>query len=60
MREALTRLSDREDPVSDAVWGEADKQFDEPELAALILAIASITGTGSTSPCASRAGVWKG
>src|ERR1043166_9069686 len=29
LTEALTRLSDRAEPVSDAVWAEADKQFDE-------------------------------
>jgi AhpD family alkylhydroperoxidase len=42
LTEALTRLSDRADPVPDAIWNEADKQFDETELAALILAIANI------------------
>ena len=42
LTEALTRLSDRADPVPDAIWGEADKQFGEQELAALILAIANI------------------
>jgi AhpD family alkylhydroperoxidase len=42
LTEALTRLSDRADPVPDAVWSQADKQFDEAELAALILAIANI------------------
>ncbi|WP_407167090.1 carboxymuconolactone decarboxylase family protein [Bradyrhizobium sp. ORS 111] len=42
LTEALTRLSDREDPVPDAIWNEADKHFDERELAALVLAIAEI------------------
>jgi alkylhydroperoxidase family enzyme len=42
LTEALTRLSDRADPVPDAIWNEADKHFDEQELATLILAIASI------------------
>jgi AhpD family alkylhydroperoxidase len=42
LTEALTRLPDREDPVPDAVWNEADKHFDEAELATLILAIATI------------------
>jgi AhpD family alkylhydroperoxidase len=42
LTEALTRLSDRADPVPDAIWNEADKHFDETELATLILAIASI------------------
>src|SRR5215212_1138347 len=42
LTEALTRLSDRADPVPDEIWNKADKQFDEAELAALILAIANI------------------
>ena len=42
LTEWLTRLSDRADPVPDAIWNEADKHFDEQELATLILAIASI------------------
>ncbi|KJC47184.1 alkylhydroperoxidase [Bradyrhizobium sp. LTSP885] len=42
LTEAVTRLSDRDDPVPDAVWNEADKHFDEHELAALVLAIAAI------------------
>ncbi|WGS20279.1 MULTISPECIES: carboxymuconolactone decarboxylase family protein [unclassified Bradyrhizobium] len=42
LTEALTRLSDREDPVPDAIWNEADKHFDERQLAALVLAIAAI------------------
>jgi AhpD family alkylhydroperoxidase len=42
LTEALTRISDRADPVPDEVWSEADKHFDEPALAALVLAIASI------------------
>ena len=42
LTEALTRISDCADPVPDAIWSEADKHFDEPTLAALILAIANI------------------
>ncbi len=42
LTEALTRISDRADPVPDAIWNEADKQFDESELATLVLAIANI------------------
>src|ERR687898_3041482 len=29
LTEAATRLSDRADPVTDEIWNEADKQFDE-------------------------------
>ena len=39
LTEALTRISDRADPVPNDIWSDADKQFDEAELAVLILAI---------------------
>jgi AhpD family alkylhydroperoxidase len=39
--EAVTRLSDRSDPVPDSVWDEAARHYDERGLAALILAIAT-------------------
>ena len=42
LTEAVTRLSDREDAVPDAVWDEAARHFDEPALAALLLQIAAI------------------
>jgi AhpD family alkylhydroperoxidase len=42
LTEAATRLSDRPDPVSDDVWDEAACHYDEPQLAALVLAIANI------------------
>src|SRR6266851_833368 len=42
LTEAVTRLSDRPEPVPEAVWDEAAKHYDEPALAALILSIASI------------------
>jgi AhpD family alkylhydroperoxidase len=42
LTEAMTRMSDREDPVPDAVWKEAAAHYDEAGLAALVLAIASI------------------
>ena len=41
LTEAVTRLSDRPDPVPDAVWDEAARHYDEPSLAALILSIAT-------------------
>src|SRR5256885_999316 len=41
LAEAATRLSDRADPVPDAVWNEAKLYYDEPQLAALVLAIAA-------------------
>src|SRR5438445_11234226 len=42
LAEAVTRPADRPDPVPDAIWDEAARHYDEPALAALILAIASI------------------
>jgi hypothetical protein len=38
--QAVTRLSDRPDPVPDEIWNEVARHYDEPALAALILAIA--------------------
>lgn len=37
LAEAVTRLSDRPDPVPDEVWDEAAKHYDERNLAALVL-----------------------
>ena len=37
LSEAATRLSDREDPVPDAVWNEAARHYDEKGLVALVL-----------------------
>ncbi|MGF6306005.1 AhpD family alkylhydroperoxidase [Bradyrhizobium sp. i1.8.4] len=42
LTEAVTRLSDREDPVTDAMWDEAAKHFNEQQLASLVLGIAAI------------------
>jgi len=42
LTEAVTRISDRADPVSDEVWAEAARHYDEQGLAALLIAIASI------------------
>ena len=40
LAESVTRLSDREDPVPDAVWNEAAHHYDERGLATLVLWIA--------------------
>jgi AhpD family alkylhydroperoxidase len=42
LTEAVTRLSDRADPVPDDVWNEAAEHYDEAQLASLVLSIASI------------------
>jgi AhpD family alkylhydroperoxidase len=41
LTEALTRLADRADPVPDAIWEAAAEHFDEAQLAALVLDIAT-------------------
>ena len=41
LAESATRLADRADPVPDEVWDEAAKHFDEKELAAIVLWIAT-------------------
>ncbi|WP_327001225.1 carboxymuconolactone decarboxylase family protein [Dactylosporangium sp. NBC_01737] len=42
LTEATTRIADRADGVPDDVWDEAAAHYDEEQLAALVLAIASI------------------
>jgi AhpD family alkylhydroperoxidase len=42
LTEAVTRLSDRADPVPDEIWDEAVQHYDEPALAALVLSIATV------------------
>src|SRR5580693_1531303 len=42
LSEAATRLADRPDPVPDDIWDEAARHYSEPQLAALVVAIAAI------------------
>jgi AhpD family alkylhydroperoxidase len=42
LTEAVTRLSDRSDPVPDELWDEVARHYDEQALAALILEIAAV------------------
>ena len=42
LAEAATRLADREEPVSDKVWDEAARHYNEEALAALVTQIAMI------------------
>lgn len=41
LAEAMTRLSDRPDAVSDEVWADVEKHFDERQLAGLVLWVAT-------------------
>ena len=60
LAECVTRLCDRTDPVPDDVWNAAAKQFDQPQLAALLLAI-SMTNVWNRLNVATAqpAGEWK-
>lgn len=42
LSEAVTRLSDRADAVPDDIWDDAAHHYDEQQLAALVLAVASV------------------
>jgi AhpD family alkylhydroperoxidase len=42
LTEAVTRLSDRTDPVPDEIWAEAARHYDEKGMAALVLWIATV------------------
>jgi AhpD family alkylhydroperoxidase len=61
LAEAATRLSDRADPVPDAIWEEAARHYDEQGLAALVLMIA-ITNFFNRINATTRqvAGQWAG
>jgi AhpD family alkylhydroperoxidase len=60
LAEAITRLSDREDPVPDGVWAEVARHYDEGALAALILAIANINVWNRLNASVGQvAGAWK-
>jgi AhpD family alkylhydroperoxidase len=42
LTEAITRLSDRADPVPDEIWEQAAEHYDEQALASLLIEIATI------------------
>jgi AhpD family alkylhydroperoxidase len=59
LTEAVTRLADRPDPVPDAVWEEATKQFDERQLATILLSIATTNVFNRLNvPTRQPAGAW--
>ena len=60
MRASLLRNSRSENLVTDAIFNEADKRFDEKELAMLILAIAGINVWNRLNVAVRQpAGAWK-
>lgn len=42
LAEAVTRLSDRADPVPDEIWNEAREHYNEAEIAALLMAVSAV------------------
>ena len=61
LTEAVTRLSDRPDPVPDEVWQEAARHYDEAALAALLLTIAQINVWNRLNVSTRQvAGAWTG
>jgi alkylhydroperoxidase family enzyme len=60
LTEAVTRLSDRTDPVPDEIWNEAARHYDEPTLATLLIGIANINVWNRLNVATRQpAGVWK-
>lgn len=60
LTEAATRLADRSDAVSDDVWNETKKHFDEKALAGVIVHIAAINAWNRiTVTIRTVAGSWK-
>jgi AhpD family alkylhydroperoxidase len=60
LTEAVTRLSDRADPVPDEIWDEATRHFDGKSLAALVIAIANINVWNRLNVATRQiAGEWK-
>jgi AhpD family alkylhydroperoxidase len=60
LTEALTRVSDRADAVSDEVWNEAERNYDATALAGLVIAIANINVWNRLNIAVRQpAGAWK-
>jgi AhpD family alkylhydroperoxidase len=60
LTEAVTRIADRPDPVSDEVWAEAGRHYDEQGLAALLIAISAINVWNRLNVATRQiAGEWK-
>ena len=50
LTESATRLADRPDAVPDDVWDEAARHYDKAQLAALVIAIATINAFNRINP----------
>ncbi len=61
LSEALTRIADRPDAVTDEIWQQATRHYDEKALAALLIAIASINVWNRLNGAVRQpVGAWKG
>jgi AhpD family alkylhydroperoxidase len=61
LAEAVTRIADRPDSVSDQVWEEAARHYTEPQLAALVVAIATINAFNRVNAATRQiSGEWVG
>jgi len=59
LTESVTRLSDQNDPVPDAIWDEAARYYNETDLAAIILMIATTNLFNRiNAPVRQVAGTW--
>lgn len=56
LAEAATRLADRPDPVPDEIWNEAARHYSEAQLAALLVAIATINAFNRLNVAAGQIG----
>ena len=60
LTEAMTRLSDREDPVPDKIWDELIRHYDEADIASLLLTISTINVWNRLNIATKQqAGFWK-
>jgi len=60
LAEAVTRVSDKADPVPDDLWEEARRHYDERTLAALLLAISTINVWNRLNAATRQvAGAWR-
>jgi AhpD family alkylhydroperoxidase len=61
LAEAVTRLADVPDPVPAEIWDEAARYYDEPGLAALLIAVGTINVWNRFNVAVGQmAGEWKG
>ncbi len=61
LAEAVTRISDRADGVSDDIWNEAARHYDEKALAALLIVIGNINVWNRFNVAVRQpVGAWKG